>query len=304
MMNDITIGKAEEAVEATNLSQVQQIAALAWSEAYIDKISGVDVDLYDEVVAALEENDVDVGKYAINVTDDGVDVQHARLGALITGPEDYGKTVDYIAGGITSWKIYYEDEVNGYVYLIAADKGAAATGIETGVEITSLTNEEIEIYKKFQVGNWAKYELNNSYPNSKGVAYLIRGFNTTFANKAKYGDYVIGALGAPTLELLVEGWNAKGYSPKLTLNKVEYGYLMNGTAGVNVAADGLYITNFEYLLATPGGSDNGRIWRAATNRVDGGGYYGVTSRYTRPVVCLSSDIPADWGTTTAFTLEK
>jgi len=74
LSNSGIIGKANEVVEETNLRQVQEIARLAWSEAYIDKLTDNSVILKDRVFEALDKNNIDTDKYDIIVTEQGVTV--------------------------------------------------------------------------------------------------------------------------------------------------------------------------------------------------------------------------------------
>ena len=117
------IGKAQEAVDANNLKQVQQLAALAWSEAYIDIMEEELTEaeklakLTTAVDEALEENDVNADLYDIEVTTSGVSVKKkadSTLGSLITGAADYGKTVDYTVTvdgtAYKNWQVYYANE--------------------------------------------------------------------------------------------------------------------------------------------------------------------------------------------------
>jgi len=69
------ISKSKDAVDASDLKEVQQIAALAWSEAYIDKMTDDTVNIRQRVEDALKKNKVDITKYIINITDEGVNVE-------------------------------------------------------------------------------------------------------------------------------------------------------------------------------------------------------------------------------------
>ena len=79
--NSGIINKANEAVDSSNLKQVQHLAALAWSEEYMDitgealteeeKLAKLNI----AVEEALEENDVNKDLYDIEVTINGVSVK-------------------------------------------------------------------------------------------------------------------------------------------------------------------------------------------------------------------------------------
>jgi len=65
------IDKAEEAVGKTNLKEVQSLAAIKWAEAYMTG-NKTQVDLETKVINALSEEKIDLTKYDITVTRDGV----------------------------------------------------------------------------------------------------------------------------------------------------------------------------------------------------------------------------------------
>jgi hypothetical protein len=65
------IGEANKAVEITHLAQVKQLAALKWSEAYLDE--GI-TDLKAYVLTELEKEGILTSDYDITVTESGVDV--------------------------------------------------------------------------------------------------------------------------------------------------------------------------------------------------------------------------------------
>ncbi len=83
------IGRANEAVEKTNLKQVKQIAALAWSEAFMDGLTG------DELKeAVLDKLDDYTDEFDIDVTDDGVTVTPVGSGAA--EKNEYGFYYNYL----------------------------------------------------------------------------------------------------------------------------------------------------------------------------------------------------------------
>ena len=67
------IDMANEAVDDTNLKQVQNIANMAWIEAYLDDKKTED-ELKQAVKDAMKLNKVDTSKYKIEVTEQGVTV--------------------------------------------------------------------------------------------------------------------------------------------------------------------------------------------------------------------------------------
>jgi type II secretory pathway pseudopilin PulG len=256
LSNTGVINRASEAVDLTNESAVQDLAALTWADAYMDNKRGTD--LVNEVTTKLGEQGVTTDKWNITVTDTGVTVTNKNsssatgLGSLITAA-NYGDKVDYsvTVDGTTydDWQIYYHN--NDYVYLIA-ENSVTETTLDKGTTVASLTSEELALYEKFRVGNGPKYTLVdtvNGYVanNSQAVAQLIKDY-ANFANRTTYGTNVVGSIGGPTLELLVAGWNAKGYTPTMTLTTDTYGYKINNVITVEATCDGLYVPSLQTIL--------------------------------------------------------
>jgi len=214
--NTNIINRANEGVAAWDLNQVQHIATLAWAEAYLDKNAGETVNFQDRVETALTENGVNLNKYVVTSTETGVEVYEKTLGALIKGPEDYGKTVDYTVtvGSKTydQWNVYYEDEANGYVFITLPDQENHTVELKS---VSDLTEDDLKLYNIFKLGLNSTYVLSNSYESHKIVATLIANYDV-YANTADYGTNIVGAIGSPTIELLAAGWNSKGYEPQIT----------------------------------------------------------------------------------------
>ena len=305
LSNTGIINKAGEAVDATNQSQVQDLAALLWADAFMDNKRGEA--LVEEVETKLLQQGITSDKWDISVTDTGVTVTSKNtatalgLGSLIS-KDNYGDTVDYsvTVNGTThdDWQIYYHN--NDYVYLIAAEP-VGNVSLDKGTTVASLTNAEKELYSKFQVGNGPKYTLVDSYDNSKAVAQLIKDY-ANFANTQAYGSNVVGAIGGPTIELLAAGWNAKVGNPTMTLTTDTYGYYINGESTIEVIGDGLYVMNYEYWLSSPSAVAYIPVMKVSTDAVNI--YDIVMPNGVRPVVCLKASIPATTGTTTDFSLVK
>ena len=304
LSNTGVINRASEAVDLTNESAVQDLAALTWADAYMDNKRGTD--LVNEVTTKLGEQGVTADKWNITVTDTGVTVTNKNsssgtgLGSLITAA-NYGDKVDYsvTVDGTTydDWQIYYHNA--DYVYLIA-ENSVTDTTLKKGTTVASLTSDELALYEKFRVGNGPKYTLvdtvnSSTVYNSQAVAQLIKDY-ANFANKtASYSSYVVGAIGGPTIELLVAGWNAKIGTPTMTLTTDTYGYKINGDYGVDVTSDGLYVpSDYYYWLASPSAGDFNCVMLAGYGCV----YFSLydSTDGVRPVVCLKSSIPATVGT--------
>ncbi|MBR6688386.1 MAG: hypothetical protein IKL68_00005, partial [Clostridia bacterium] len=275
-------------------------------------------DLIDKVTEELGKQGVTTDKWDITITDTGVTVENknngggdntqlgTELGSLITAA-NYGDKVDYTVtvNGTTysDWQIYYHNA--DYVYLIA-ENSITETTLEKGTTVSSLTTDELALYEKFRVGNADKYTLidtstdENNYTmyNCQAVAQLIKDY-ANFANTEAYGTNVVGAIGGPTLELLVAGWNAKEYTPTMTLTTDTFGYKINGDDYVDdyveVTSDGLYVpSDYWYWLVSPSAYDSNTVLNAGKDYV-GIDYYATTGGVC-PVVCLKSSIPATVGT--------
>ena len=325
LSNSGIIGKAQDAVDANNLKQVQQLASLAWSEAYLDKLEDSSVDLEARVLQALEDNDVNIDKYAITVTDSGVKVKQkggSTLGSLITDPTvDYGKLVDYEANGVTEWQVFYEDEVNGYVFLISKDIVKTPNG---GLKTVEVTDEINSVYNLFKLGQEG-YTLVNEQMTSKYVAFLISNYTDYADTTASYKEYVVGSIGAPTIELFAASYNAKHNTTALTyyVDLTKYSYNVDewgsasgydGASGYfesfsRWAFDGLCVLQDAYWLAAPSAyvaHDSGEtgVYQIWNDGYFNGypGYYG-SEIAIRPVVCLKADIPAV-ATETGYSLVK
>ena len=81
LSNSGIIDRAGEAVDATDESQVQNLAALAWSEAYIEKLDDPTIVLKDEVEKALTDAGVSLDDYTVEVSDTGVVVTKKGSGS-------------------------------------------------------------------------------------------------------------------------------------------------------------------------------------------------------------------------------
>ena len=117
--NNGIIGKAQEAVDKTNLAEVQNLAQLAWAEAYLNNVR-TDEDLTEAVMEALDKQEItaeDYEGYAIEVTTSGVkfinkEQQEASLNHSGIIPE--GGT--YIRGIVYAYEENNEDSTNAITY--------------------------------------------------------------------------------------------------------------------------------------------------------------------------------------------
>lgn len=172
------IVKAKEAVEATNVKQVQQVAELAWADAYASGATEVDT-LKLAVDKAFEDAKIDVSKYEITVTTKGVTVEYAEEDASNI-PEEWKASVTAIV-----------DEVPIPKGFVASPYGAdgdmpAENKKETGLVIYELDADEIAAgATTLKDGETHEYSLRNRnqyvwVPVDKAT------FDTTFVRK----DYI------------------------------------------------------------------------------------------------------------------
>ena len=264
LSNTGIINRANDAVAATDLKQIEQLASIAWSEAVIAKRQDNSVNIEQSVLEELENNGISPNDYGITVTDKGVTVtEKPTIGSLVKGALDYGKTVNYEANGVTDWRVFYETDE--YVYLIASEplayskvptlpgmgrvvsydvvvngvtKTLGAVRWSEGwgplIPISStdsvLLSEPETQYTKW-MGTWGDYSTDDN-EESAGV-FLDETLWSTFKNTtAGYKDYVVGAIGTPTAEMFIASWNQMR---EVTGNTTKYdkklGLTRNGTIG-------------------------------------------------------------------------
>ena len=100
--NSDIIRQAKETVEKSNVNQVQELATVAWTEAYINR----DTNLQESVEKKLIAQGIKIENYNIKVTTSGVSVKNIgkwkQDGTVITNGEDtlyVGDYIDYVATG-------------------------------------------------------------------------------------------------------------------------------------------------------------------------------------------------------------
>ena len=302
LSNTGIINRASEAVELTNEKQVQDMAAIIWADVFMNNKRGQD--LIDGVTTKLAEQGVTADKWNITVTATGVTVTNKNsalgtgLGSMITA-DNYGDKVDYsvtVNGTVyDDWQIYYHNK--DYVYLIA-ENNVENISLTNLITVESLTAEELALYEKFMVGNASKYTLTDMASehrlySSQAVAKLIRDYSN-FANKTTYGEDVVGAIGGPTIELIAEGWNSKGYMPKISLTTDLFGYWISGNDMFSAAEDELYLSSVQHWVASPPAGGVECLIEVSAGDIAYRQYN--SSSGIRPVVCLKASIPATVGT--------
>ena len=159
----------------TNEKTVQEIANLAWGEAYAGGVRSV-TDLKKAVEKALEDNNLNKGDYGINVTESGVDIKKGWLQTknrtVIKGDKvlKIGDTVNY-------------DETNNGNVTVPKDVEWGVLGAEGGkVLITTTSNIGEKTFNESQTleGGMNSYtnginELNEmceEYGKGKGAGYV------------------------------------------------------------------------------------------------------------------------------------
>ncbi len=314
LSNTGIINKASQAVDVTNQSQVQDIAALIWADVYMDGLR--DEELVDKVKEQLNEQNIKEDKWIIDVTNTGItitDINSITLGHLIKA-SDIGKTVDYKANGVEDWKILYVDEKNGYVFLITSTyQGmspiAANESVANLSRMANTGRTYLEIYNIFRLNN-TDYTLTDIYLNNKSVAGLITGYSN-YANTEDYGTNVVGAIGGPTVEILLAAYEQVNpgkvkYIIDKTQENGEYGYFIDWSKKYGYqAAMSFEATkqNYYYFVATPAALTEETIYAAGMGFINA---YSYKEQYVgiNPVVCLKLSTPATVGTTTDFSLVK
>lgn len=218
----------------------------------------------------------------------------STLGQLVSGYDDFGKTVDYIAYvngvAIDKWKVFYKQTVDGqdYVYLIASEK-LSLNQIPKAIEATGstvfetsngyaniywdngkLTQKAQTINKTLWQANWSSYSTNvNAYGAS---LFLDEQYWTAFKNTDDYGDYVVGAIGTPTAEMFVKSWNRKREEAlrnnDTTTYNTQFGLVKNNDVGFHIntstetktVEQTISTTDDLYIWSTEGSTS---IWLAA-----------------------------------------
>ena len=160
---------------------------------------------------------------------------------------NYGDKIEYTAGGVSDWRVFYKDA--DHLYIIASDylentklpntSDTFANGLNmstsstygaywkttsnfTSAGASAITSKVAEKYGL----SWLTAHRSDTSEKARATADLL---NTT-AWTAKFGNSEMGieAIGSPTLEMWVASWNAKGYT-KLYAISYETGYYVGTT---------------------------------------------------------------------------
>ena len=238
---------------------------------------------------------------------------------------NYGDKVQYVANGISDWRIFYKDGKN--VFLISGDyipnqfiniettslKRSNTYNVSWGTTPTFQTSNRLDLFKATQ------YILKADYKNSKYVSTLLNTDNwTSFVDSSVASC----AIGTPTVEMWVASWNEK-YSDTLSLGTATKGYKIgvnSSSLGSNISKDIMNVKDgykvdevnnmyyphkqvvsgcYGYWLASPVYStynSNGEILENSNSimNIEYDGLIGYSGGYAdyclRPVVCLKEDV--------------
>ena len=249
-------------------------------------------------------NEVQTGVRARNIS------KYVHYEKDITGDSSYDN----------DWRVFYEE--NNITYLIAADyipigKVPSATGMKTGdtygawwstFKSTGTADISQKVANQYKL-SWWRDNKTNTNKNAMATADLLN--SNLWNNFALYEG--TEAKGAPTLEMFIVSWNAKGYET-LYWDYNEIGYMIGleknpTTRSINaktIGSDGFYDTLYfphintetednykgckRYYLASPNMSGKANTFIVAG---DGGiGSGGVTANTSglRPIIAVPSSL--------------
>lgn len=111
--NSNIIDRANQAVDKTNLKEVQNLAALKWAEAYLEgKGNATEDELRQAVLNAFDEQDIDTTPYDIVVTTSGVSVTAKADVKLVEFTVDNSEVTYKVEEGIT-WQAWIDSGAEG-----------------------------------------------------------------------------------------------------------------------------------------------------------------------------------------------
>ena len=159
------------------------------------------------------------------------------------------------------------------------------------------------------LAEWEDYSA-----NANGICatyFLDEEYWKEFKNTEKYENYVVGAIGTPTAEMIVASYNARSTAigdtenSTLTLTSEDVGYKINGEYSTYFSRlDKLYTSDYNIYnveertwLASPSCSGKRYLFAFTISGSIGRCYVNDTKQGVRPVVCLKSSTPAYVGVT-------
>ena len=120
MSNNGIIDRAGQAVQLTDEKQVQDLAALAWAEAYLDEIKRADI--VNVVKEELERQGVTEDKWEINVSETGVVVTSKNNASVETVTFTFLDTEYTVAKGTTWYNFIWNGEGKNLDFFYASIK--------------------------------------------------------------------------------------------------------------------------------------------------------------------------------------
>lgn len=198
--------------------------------------------------------------------------------ADIVTEENYGDTVEYEAGKVEDWRIFYNDGEN--VFLISTDiidnnlVDTEKTGLfiyggkavywnnVASIPYEGMTDVNGDIASKYMFG-WL-----NSYPNSETTGAKATAALFDVAAWANFVDtkYAESAIGGPTAEMFIASWNERakliGYV-ELSYSYEDYGYEI-----LNIPYD-----EYGSHLPSNDGIDNSLYYKISAEDFGGGSYF-------------------------------
>lgn len=232
-----------------------------------------------------------------------------------------GKTVTNYTANEQKWKVFYEDDSTGRIYLIASDLVNSkylsnsykngASNWEGGYSDVRIYNYEWNDSTKVSLETQNRqdslfmatnYQLNENYVNSKCVSTLLNTDNWKDFVDTQYADY---AIGGPTIEMFVASWNKKHDEKLYANNTNEYGYYIGRKEKPTefftyIEDDELYFIKYNeenyatgYWIASPSANDlapGRRIMRASYGGDLNFAYPSDATYGVRPVVVLKEGV--------------
>jgi len=120
------IDRADEAVDETNLKEIQTLATVIWADAYLDKVSPLDEEY---IKGKLEEENINTDDLDIIVTDNGVSVSKKIIGLSET-------RIDLNKGATETLTVTYNKHEGATITWASSDTSIAtvdSNGVVTGV---------------------------------------------------------------------------------------------------------------------------------------------------------------------------
>ena len=247
----------------------------------------------------------------------------------VTEASHYGDYVEYPidlnGDGNTAndWRIFYND--GEHIFIIAADyvKNSSSylnntgTGMKTNSTYSLYWNsapstaQDTSSAALFGQTLWTDYSTND---NGRCVSTLLNTSNWTGFVDSTYGEY---AIGGPIVEMWVESYNAKGYTPLYCNNTNSIGYYVGNTdiptttyyyldEDANTGyGDTLYFPHQEvlsncygYWLASPSAGNTGGVMEVSCSGYVLFNIYDFDGAGVRPLVSLKSEVTAIQNTDT------